>query len=198
VRASIWDQYNYSYGSNLHVDNGAPFVLDTTLRGSLIPNVRSWKGTITHRIGIDLHPIDLRNEEERKWLQALIWPEHHDRVKLFNQAASLLTSNTITRHVGNCVEILPHVANDIPSDSQLVIYHTSTAYQFSKELDAAVKEQIRILSGNRRIFHLSGESCYSEHYQLDLSEYNNGELVNSETLAYCDSHGKWIEWKIAQ
>jgi hypothetical protein len=34
---------------------------------------------ISGRLGLDLHPVDATDPEQRRWLQALVWPEHVDR-----------------------------------------------------------------------------------------------------------------------
>ncbi|HEY4224848.1 MAG TPA: DUF2332 family protein, partial [Pseudolysinimonas sp.] len=35
---------------------------------------------VVWRAGIDQSPIDVRDVDEVRWLETLIWPEHHDRV----------------------------------------------------------------------------------------------------------------------
>lgn len=47
------------------------------------------------RWGIDLHPIDVRDEVEGRWLRALVYPEHTDRLEVLRglaAASDLVTS----------------------------------------------------------------------------------------------------------
>ena len=41
---------------------------------------------IVWRAGLDLNPIDAADPDARRWLQALIWPEHHERADRLNAA----------------------------------------------------------------------------------------------------------------
>jgi hypothetical protein len=41
---------------------------------------------VVWRAGVDQSPIDVRDVEELRWLETLIWPEHHDRVTRLHAA----------------------------------------------------------------------------------------------------------------
>ena len=42
---------------------------------------------IVYREGIDLNPLDVRNETDLAWLEALVWPEQTERLELVRAAA---------------------------------------------------------------------------------------------------------------
>mgnify|MGYP001488276732 CR=1 FL=1 len=65
------------------------------------------------------------------WLNALIWPEHKERRLLFKQAAKAVQEHKLDLREGNGVNMLPHIAREIPIDSIICVFHTHVANQFS-------------------------------------------------------------------
>ena len=55
-----------------------------------MPQLLKESPPVVERIGLDLHVNDLHSDEDYLWLRALIWPEHKERLELFDQAASLV------------------------------------------------------------------------------------------------------------
>ena len=71
--------------SNVHVTS--------EIRGTNVPHFLKESPSVVERIGLDLHVNDLHNKEDYLWLRALIWPEHKERLEMFDQAASLVKMN---------------------------------------------------------------------------------------------------------
>ena len=66
----------------LETDDGHDATLVTTCR---IPNfVPSVMPSITRRIGIDENPLDPRNDDDVRWLEACLWPEESRRFRRFS------------------------------------------------------------------------------------------------------------------
>ena len=47
---------------------------------------------IEYREGIDLNPLDVRNPDDREWLEALVWPEQHERLDLVRAASDVVAA----------------------------------------------------------------------------------------------------------
>jgi hypothetical protein len=82
------------------------------------------------------------------------------------------------------------VSEDIP----VCVFHTHTINQFSpaarKQLSALLTE----LAVTKEIFfRVSAEWLVPPHPKLELTTWRHGYEEN-RVLAYCDTHGKWIEW----
>ncbi|WP_147917550.1 DUF2332 domain-containing protein [Ruania zhangjianzhongii] len=41
---------------------------------------------IAARLGLDAHPVDVTDPDERRWLECLVWPEHTDRAERLRHA----------------------------------------------------------------------------------------------------------------
>jgi hypothetical protein len=71
--------------------------------------------TIVWRAGLDLNPIDATDPDSRRWLQCLVWPEHHDRAA--NLAAALEVAADAAPNViaGDITAELPQLLEQVPS-----------------------------------------------------------------------------------
>ncbi len=90
----IWDRYGYHYrdatGATYHAGNANSLLqMDAELRGPLIPPLVTLPPRINQRIGIDLQPLNIHSSCDIAWLEALIWPEHHDRREFLRQAIAI-------------------------------------------------------------------------------------------------------------
>jgi hypothetical protein len=70
-----FDRYRYRWG-DLEWGPDSPVLLEAESRGET-PRPRD-VGVLS-RTGIDVQPVDPGDPDQRLWLQALIWPEHHER-----------------------------------------------------------------------------------------------------------------------
>lgn len=81
----FWDQYRYSYGTEEVYGNTQSNVhLQSEIKGEKKPSFLKQSPPVMERIGLDLHVNNLNDEEDYLWLRALIWPEHKERLELFD------------------------------------------------------------------------------------------------------------------
>ncbi len=59
--------------------------------------------TVVYREGIDLSPIDVRIDDQREWLEALVWPEQNDRLELVQAASTIVASDPPVMTAGDAV-----------------------------------------------------------------------------------------------
>ncbi|NVL73144.1 DUF2332 family protein, partial [Escherichia coli] len=74
------------------------------IRGENVPHLLKESPPVVERIGLDLHVNDLHSNEDYLWLRALVWPEHKERLELFDQAASLVKNKSVQLIEGDGVE----------------------------------------------------------------------------------------------
>src|SRR5947209_354798 len=63
----LYDRYRYRYGDHTVGDAASPVTLDCELRGMAPPRAIlpiAWRG------GVDLHPVDVTDDDAVEWLQA--------------------------------------------------------------------------------------------------------------------------------
>ena len=190
----IPDYYCYNYGG---ADVGAvesPVRIKAALRGKgVLPlPTQSNRINILNRIGVDLHIVNPDVPEDILWLRALIWPEHRERVELLLKALDLAKDAPISLVQGDAVRLLPEILPTLPGHAPLCIYHTYSLNQFSPKDRENFFSIIEQWGTSRELHHLSCE-WGKRHPQLELVSFSRGVRTH-RLLAYCDLHGKWVEW----
>jgi hypothetical protein len=94
--------------------------------------------SVAGRLGVDLAPIDLRDDGQARWLEAFAWPEAHgDRDRL--RAARAIAQRHPPRVLqGDAVTILASLLDSIDEECVPVVFH-STLFTY---LDAVQRQSI--------------------------------------------------------
>jgi hypothetical protein len=186
----LWDRYRYSYGgSAIYGDSPSPVLVTSSFRGTTPSILTEPLPAISHRIGLDLNIVDTTISDQTKWLRALIWPEHHERRKLLDAALKLRAEIKLDLRVGDGFSLYSEVAEEIPGESLLCVYHTHVANQIAKVAKGAFLRSVEELGKRRDVIHVFNNI----HPDLHLTVYKNGESYDVP-LANTDGHARWIEW----
>jgi hypothetical protein len=151
---------------------------------------------IRDRLGVDLHPVDPSDSEERMWLQALVWPEHRDRFAQLTAALDAVAACPPTILPGDAAELLPQLdATRLPDDVPLVVFHAMVRVHVPRDRRAAFDGAIRDLARRRRLLHLSLELPprnfpYDRRAHLLALHDSAGP---DRDLAVAEGHGRWIQ-----
>lgn len=194
----LWDKYRYQYGHGEAAGEPAsPVLIRAEIRGGRRPLIPRQLPPVARRIGLDRHLVDLRHEEDALWLQALIWPEHHDRRRLFRQAVEALRQHHQELHMleGDGISLLPGVARQVPAGCALVVFHTHVANQFSPEDKRRLREELLRIGQEREIYHLYNNM--EDYGRLYLETFRGGDR-HRELLAHIDGHGRWFAWEASE
>jgi hypothetical protein len=192
----LWDQYGYDYGAAGYVgDRESPVQLVCLPQGDISPPLQNPLPTVSSRVGVDLSPVDVRDRAAVRWLRALIWPEHNDRARLLEKAVQVARQDPPVIVAGDAADMLPQVLSTIPSDVVLCVYHSYTLNQCPTAVREKILDRLDELARRRDFYRISLE-WYSGQNQphLELFSYNDAK-VNTELLAFCESHGRTIEWR---
>lgn len=130
------DRYSYRFTGDRTaaldpIDGPSPVVLRCQVLGdaplpTTLPEV-GW------RAGIDLHPLDVRDEDAVQWLETLVWPEHHDRRVRLRAAVEVARRDPPTLVAGDLLEQLPDLVASVPDDLTLVVLHSAVVAYLSTE-----------------------------------------------------------------
>lgn len=184
----LWDSYRYSYsdGSTYgSADSGVLIEADTR---TPMPTIPDRFPQVSFRTGIDLSPVDLGDDEEYRWMMALVWPDHADRAELLSAARQIWLENPPAVLAGDAVAILPCVLKHVPDDATLCVFHCHTLNQFPVEARSAFYEVLMHESECRTVYHVPSEG---ERMSVDRIEKRNSTTILS---ARRNAHGRWIEW----
>ncbi|GAF15276.1 LOW QUALITY PROTEIN: hypothetical protein JCM19046_4399 [Bacillus sp. JCM 19046] len=187
----FWDKYAYAYGDgNTYGNEKSSLLLTTAIKSEVRPPMPNEVPPVTDRFGLDLNTIDLHNEDEKQWLKALIWPEHQERLALFEQAATYVLEGSVHFKDGDGIAQLEPIANMIDKDSTICIFHTHVANQLPAEAKERLLNTIAAIGQTRDVFHI---------YNNMTDPYLHGDAIingteRKQTLAVTEGHGKWVEW----
>lgn len=194
----IWDRYNVKYSRNgavvASINPAASLVIDCELRGERTPPF-DVTPQVAGRVGLELNPVDLANDDDRDWLRALMWPDQVPRMRRLERAIELFAEEKPPIRAGNALDLLPEALAEIPKDRTACVYHTIAVYQFSTAMKEALEDILTVAGLRRPVWRLAFEWDGTRECTVSLIRYADG--VRDETLlANAHPHGTWIEWLV--
>ena len=195
------DRYSYRYTAGdgaermLHpVAGPSPVVLDCTSTGP-VP-VPAGLPAVVWRAGIDLNPLDLNDEADVAWLDALIWPEHADRRARLRAAVEVARAEPAWIVRGDLNEEIEALVAQAPAGATVVVFHTAVlAY-----LDEAATRRFTATLARLPVRWLSNEGqtvvpAVSERMRSVPAASTDFVLaLDAEPIAYTQPHGRALHW----
>jgi hypothetical protein len=190
----LWDRYAYDYGPGGRAGDPYSAVrLRCELRGDRRPPLPDRLPDVAFRLGLDLSPIDVRDADATLWLRALIWPEQIDRAAHLSHALAIAQQNPPPLLAGDALTLLPDVFARAPREATLCLYHSFVLNQFP----APARDRFHALLAEHaaaRDFAVVGIEWREPYPPVTLTTFENGSRLD-ETLAFCDAHVAWLEWR---
>ncbi len=188
------DRYGYDYGQAqlAPAERDAPVFPCQASEQTPIPASHP---KIAWRAGIDLNPLDVRNDEDMQWLKTLVWPEQTERSSRLEAAIKVARRDPPLVIAGDLLEMTESLAKQAPNDARLVIFHTAVlnyvAPEVRKEFAALVQdigaewlanEGVRILPDT-----VSANELQDRPEAFVLSH-------NGVAIARTGPHGQFVDW----
>jgi hypothetical protein len=151
---------------------------------------------IVWRAGLDLNPIDAADPDARRWLQALIWPEHHERADHLDVALAVAALAAPRSVAGDLVSDLRTLLDQAPTGATVVVTHSATlTYLDQDERNAFIT--LLAESGAHRLGAESPRVLPHLTKQIPDDVDINGRFVVSlddRALALAQPHGRALTW----
>jgi hypothetical protein len=193
----LWDRYGYDYGTGQRYGAiSSPVQIVCPLRGEIVPPLPAVPPRVAWRTGLDLNPLDVRDEQATLWLCALIWPEHTQRLVRLRRAITLARQDPPPLLAGDALDLLPQVLPAAPQDAALCVWHSFTINQFTREARAQLTSMLSDYAARaqRPLYRISMEHFNGDHPLLVLTTYEPGK-ASERVLAECEGHGEWLAWR---
>jgi hypothetical protein len=179
--------------------------------GAVLPKLLK-KLTIHGRAGLDRAPVDVRDEEELAWLEACVWADQPDRIRLLRTAAAAQVKYSPGLVTGDAVDDLAATAASLPEELPLVVM-TSHVLTYLGDRRQDFLAELEKLAGERPVWWVSEEryDVALEHvlpgrddlaadgagaFVLGLVRWHNGE-AQARALARTAPHGQRMTWLAA-
>ncbi|PSP89599.1 DUF2332 domain-containing protein [Halobacteriales archaeon QS_4_69_34] len=190
-----WDRFRYEYaGRGRYGDPGSPVRIESAVRGDADPPLPDPTPSVTSRLGIDRHPLDATDPDDRCWLRALVPPDHAERHERLAAALELVAEDPPALVAGDALDVLPSVLDDAPANAALCVFSTLTLYQLGEAKIERLRDLLAAHSHERTVHWLSGDPSVD----TDAPAYRHVVLSNGKAteirLAAFEAYGRWIEW----
>ena len=180
------DRYHYRWG-DLTWGGDSPVELTTENRGApVVPR----EIELLSRTGLDLHPVDPGDEEDRRWLEALIWPEHRERRTRLRAALQVASTIDVDLVPGDALELLGPTVDGLPEGEAVVVMHSFTLNQLHPSTRERVGEIVDECRALRPVHRISMEALDPEDPAAALGVDGGGGL---EVVGRAQPHGEWLE-----
>jgi len=88
--------------------------------GAVLPKLPK-KVTVGAKFGLDRAPVDASDEEELAWLEACVWADQLDRIRLLRTAATAQRKDAPELVAGDVVDDFEALATRVPAELPLVV-----------------------------------------------------------------------------
>lgn len=192
------DRYRYRYtdgATSLDIgdDPSAP-LLECHVRSGPLPEPQV--PDVIARIGVDLNPLDPRDDDTARWLQSLIWPGQPERERRLRAAISVAATDPATVITGDLIDSLDAALAAVPTGSTPVVFHSAVLAYLDRTRRQEFVDRIRhsgahwIANEGLRVVPGVGDQVPSgvdPAASFILS-------TNGRPVARTAPHGQWIEW----
>jgi hypothetical protein len=129
----------------------APLTLPVRIVGGQQPRIPR----IGSRVGLDLHVIDVRSEDERCWMLALSFPEHRQQQAALATALGVVAQTPLRMIEGDALQSLPLLLDE--TMDPVCVYHSACLMYWPAQAKAALDERLLRASAGRTIYRVAVE-----------------------------------------
>jgi hypothetical protein len=193
------DRYSYHYAaagrdnaSRLDPTDGPSTVLleCATVGGVPLPERLP---QIVWRAGIDLEPLDASDDDDRRWLDLLVWPEQRERRDRLAAACAIVAADPPLIVRGDATDALATLASQAPAGATLVILTAGVLVYLPYAQRLRFVDEVRSLDA--RWISLEGaEVLPTVRERLPPGAGGSVVAMDEHPLAWADPHGRTLEW----
>jgi hypothetical protein len=202
----LFERYGYDYSSAGSVgDPSSPVRLSPEIRGAVLPPVPAAMPPVVSRVGIDLQPVDVNDDDAIAWLRACIWPEHAARVALFERAVEIARADPPRVVHGNFLETLPDLLVEVPDDVAVCVFHTAALAYLDRDERARFGELMAEAGRAREVYWVAGEGprmLAGLFPEAGITGPNGGYALvtgraghDASWMGEAAYHGRWLRWR---
>jgi hypothetical protein len=213
------DRYGVTYRRDGSVvatagDPDSSVQIDCEVRGPSDPPVAGLPVPIASRVGLDLSPVDVTDDDACRWLSACVWPGVPDRPQRLAAAMELARLDPPTLVRGDAVTDLAPLVAALPDHVLPVVVSTWAIAYLGRDGRAALLASLDRLGAERDLALVTAEeprvtpwlpalpteveACGDADGDgtgtlLGVRTWRRGS-ARDEALALCHPHVRWIAW----
>jgi hypothetical protein len=190
------DRYGYRFvadDATVELSPASPVQL-TSNTGKTVPYPAQSIPTIVWRAGLDLHPVNINDDDQVRWLRALLWPDRVDRHRRLEAAIALARQHPPTVIAGDAIADVAGLVTAAPPDTAVVIQHSYVLNQMARADRERFMDLLDGLGTTRGIYRVGAESLRRPP-RTTLEMTLHGPTRETRMLADVHHHGAWIRWE---
>lgn len=199
------DHFGYQYDPGGSIGLPSPVTVETATRGR-VPVPRRLPG-IAARVGLDQSPIDLADEDARRWLLACVWPDQRDRFERLSAAIDIARARHTAIVTGDAVDDLTGLLEQSASAGHPVVLNSWVLNYLPEDRQRAYVGSLDSFGAEHDLSWVAAESparcpglpfahdrSRPELTNLELTRWRAGQRV-IEHLGVAHPHGYWLHWE---
>jgi hypothetical protein len=192
------DRYTYEWRTGDDVVRaGTGPTLGCDVRGRapdpVVPEV-AWRG------GVDLHPLDVTDDDAMAWLATLVWPEHDDRRRTLATAIKVARTDPPTIRTGDLLDELPDLVEEAGVHGRVVVFHSAVIAYLDDPARRRFEDLVAGLVGagacrwvsNEGPNVLPGVAATGPEVRDDMPGFVLG--IDGTAVAWTHGHGRRMRW----
>jgi hypothetical protein len=193
----------YSTGQSLG-DPSSPVQLSCSIVGHPVPTQALPE--VIARIGVDLHPVDVTDADDARWLRACVWPDQPEQLARLEAEIALAATAPPLLLQGDVLEVMPDVVAAVPAHALPVVTTTWALSHFTLDNRLRFLHRLDEAASGRTVAWVSAEGVgvapsmptlgdrrASGHSIIGLAVFNRS-AVRAEAIGRCWSRGRWLDW----
>lgn len=158
------------------------------------PVAVAWRG------GVDLHPLDVTDDDAMAWLSTLVWPEQDDRRARLAEAVAVARAEPPTLVAGDLLDELPALVAQAAAYAPVVVFHSAVVAYLTEEDRARFHDLMTILVDQGACHWVSNEgkrvlpriTATGPPVPDDLATFVLG--IDGQAVAWTHGHGRSMSW----
>lgn len=155
---------------------------------------------IAWRVGLDIHPLDVADEDEMAWLATLVWPEQEERRARLRYAVDVARHEPVTVLRGDLRTDVGDLVERARAHGEVVVFHTAVAAYLRRSEREAFHDQMMDLTDAGACRWVSQEhASILPRVTATGPEVPEGASVfvlglDGRALAWTHGHGSGMTW----
>lgn len=112
---------------------------------------------IASTCGVDLHALDPSIDADRRWLEALVWPEDRDKADLLHDALTLAAAIPANVIAGDAEVACAAWSGQTPRGEPRIVFHCATRMHVPVDRRANFDRAINDIARDGPLYHIAVE-----------------------------------------
>jgi hypothetical protein len=188
----VWDRYRYRYEAGGWGSSDSPLALTgRELTPVPAPLLRSGV-EIRGRVGVDRHPIDVRNRDGALLLESFVWADSSERIDRLRRAIGIVATDPPALVEGDYVDVLPRLLAERVEGALTVVYQTASLPYVEAQRRGELLRVLEEAGADAPLAWLSTEPDDRRgSFRLLVRTWPAGD---ARTLARVAHHASWLNW----